>query len=201
MIREEIVKFIDYIFLRFFVIFVEIKKFCDEVLKYFFVFVCVNFYYVKLCKEYLKELNVKVVIVIGFLFGVNIFKIKVFEVKEVFENGVDEIDMVINIGVMLSGDIDYVYEEIKSIVDVVREYLNKIVKVIIEIFEFDDDKKVEVCKIVVVVGVDFVKIFMGFFKSGVKYEDIFFMRKVVGSKVKIKVLGGIRMFEDVFLMI
>jgi len=139
--------------------------------------------------------------VIGFPLGANTLKTKVFEAKEAFENGADEIDMVINIGAMLSGDTDYVYEEIKSIVDVAKEYSNKIVKVIIETSELDNEKKIEACKIAAAAGADYVKTSTGFSKSGAKYEDILLMRKAVGSKVKIKASGGIRTFEDALLMI
>lgn len=130
-----------------------------------------------------------------------LLKQRCLKAKETFENGADEIDMVINIGAMLSGNTDYVYEEIKSIVEVAREYSNKIVKVIIETSELDDDKKIEACKIAAAAGADFVKTSTGFSKSGAKYEDILLMRKVVGDKLKIKASGGIRTFEDALLMI
>jgi len=201
MTRKEIAKFIDHTLLRSSATPADIKKICDEALKYSFASVCVNSYYVKLCKEYLKESNIKVATVIGFPLGANTLKTKVFEAKEAFENGADEIDMVINIGAMLSGNTDYVYEEIKSIVDVAKEYSNKIVKVIIETSELDNEKKIEACKIAAAAGADYVKTSTGFSKSGAKYEDILLMRKAVGSKVKIKASGGIRTFEDALLMI
>lgn len=91
------------------------KKLCDEALKYSFASVCVNPYYVKVCKEYLKDSPVKVATVVGFPLGATSMKTKIFEAKEAFEDGADEIDMVINIGALLEGNVDYVYEEIKTL--------------------------------------------------------------------------------------
>ncbi|WAM34612.1 deoxyribose-phosphate aldolase [Caldicellulosiruptor morganii] len=201
MTRIEIARFIDHTLLRSNATHAEIKKLCDEALMYSFASVCVNPYYVKVCKEYLKDSPVKVATVIGFPLGVNTKKTKIFETKGAFEDGADEVDMVINIGALLEGNYDYVYEEIKSIVDVAREYKNKIVKVIIETSELNDQQKIEACKIVMAAGADFVKTSTGFSKSGAKYEDIILMRKVVGDKVKIKASGGIRTYEDALKMI
>ncbi|ABP67895.1 deoxyribose-phosphate aldolase [Caldicellulosiruptor saccharolyticus DSM 8903] len=201
MTKKEIAKFIDHTFLKSNATHADIKKLCDEALKYSFASVCVNPYYVKVCKEYLKDSPVKVATVVGFPLGATSMKTKIFEAKEAFEDGADEIDMVINIGALLEGNVDYVYEEIKNIVDIARGYKNKIVKVIIETSELSDQQKIEACKIVMDAGADFVKTSTGFSKSGAKYEDILLMRKVVGDKIKIKASGGIRTYEDALEMI
>ncbi|WAM32393.1 deoxyribose-phosphate aldolase [Caldicellulosiruptor naganoensis] len=201
MTKIEIAKFIDHTLLRSNATHAEIKKLCDEAIQYSFASVCVNPYYVKVCKEYLKDTSVKVATVIGFPLGATTMKTKIFEAREAFENGADEIDMVINIGALLEGNVDYVYEEIKNIVDIARGYKSKIVKVIIETSELSDQQKIEACKIVMAAGADFVKTSTGFSKSGAKYEDILLMRKVVGDKIKIKASGGIRTYEDALKMI
>lgn len=201
MTRKEIARFIDHTLLKSNATHAEIKKLCDEALKYSFASVCVNPYYVRVCKEYLKDSQVKVATVVGFPLGANTMQTKMFEAKEAFENGADEIDMVINIGALLEGNLDYVYQEIKNVVDIAKNYKNKIVKVIIETSELDENQKIEACKIVMAAGADFVKTSTGFSKSGAKYEDILLMRKVVGDRVKIKASGGIRTYEDALKMI
>lgn len=182
--------------LKFYVIKEDIIKFCDEVIEYGFYVVCVNFYRVKFVKDYLREKNVdvKVVSVIGFLLGVILMEVKVFEVKRVFEDGVDEFDMVINIGVFKDKDYEYVKNDIVEVVKVVYERGVK-VKVIIEICYFIEEEKVKVCELVKEVGVDFVKILIGFGIGGVIVEDVRLMRKVVGFEMGVKVVGGIRMYE------
>lgn len=201
MTKEDIAKFIDHTLLKPTATHADIKKLCDEAIKYKFKAVCVNPYYVRVCKEYLQNSNVKVATVVGFPLGSNTIKTKVFEAKEAFENGADEVDMVMNIGAILEKNHDYVYEEIKNITDVAKQYGNKIIKVIIETSELDDDTKIEACKIVMSAGADFVKTSTGFSKSGAKYEDILLMRRIVGDKMKIKASGGIRTFEDALKMI
>lgn len=127
-------------------------------------------------------------------------EVKVFEVKRVFEDGVDEFDMVINIGVFKDKDYEYVKNDIVEVVKVVYERGVK-VKVIIEICYFIEEEKVKVCELVKEVGVDFVKILIGFGIGGVIVEDVRLMRKVVGFEMGVKVVGGIRMYEQVFEMI
>jgi len=201
MTRQEISKYIDHTLLKQTATPSQIKQLCDEAAYYKFASVCVNPFYVKLCKEYLENQNVKVATVIGFPLGANTIKTKVFEAREAYLNGADEVDMVINVGMLLSGNYDYVYEKVKNIVNFSREFDNKIVKVIIETSELDEEKKIEACKIVKDAGADFIKTSTGFSKSGAKYEDILLLRRILSDKVKIKASGGIRTYEDALLMI
>ena len=154
--------------------------------------VCVNPYYVRYAKDYLKGSNVKVCTVIGFPLGQNTTEVKVYEARDAEKNLADEIDMVINIAALRDRDYDYVYSEIKSIKDSTK----LILKVIIENAYLTDEEKEKVCEICKKVGVDFVKTSTGFAPTGANVSDVKLMKRVVGD-IKVKAAGGIKTKNDV----
>ena len=154
--------------------------------------VCINPYYVKYAKEYLKRTNVKICTVIGFPLGQNTMDVKIYEAKDAEKNLADEIDMVINIAALKDKNYDYVYEEIKAI----KNSTKLVLKVIIENAYLTDEEKEKVCEICKSVGVDFVKTSTGFAPTGATVSDVKLMKKVVGD-IKVKAAGGIKTKDDV----
>lgn len=175
-----------------------IKKLCQEALKYEFASVCVNPYWVSYCKELLKESDVRVCTVIGFPLGANTTASKVFEAKEAIENGATEIDMVINIGALKDQDDDYVYQDIKAVVDACQGY---VVKVIIETCLLTKEEKIRACLAVKKAQAAFIKTSTGFSTHGATCEDVALMREYVGENIQVKAAGGVRCYEDMIQMI
>jgi deoxyribose-phosphate aldolase len=167
----------------------DIKRLCDGAIKYSFGCVCVHPSYVLLSKNLLKETNVNVCTVIGFPFGANTPKIKFFEAKEAVENGVDEIDMVMNIGALKSGLYDDVKNDISGVVAAARD---KTVKVIIETALLDEDEKIKACTAAKDSGADFIKTSTGFGVPGATIEDIILIKETIGQDMGIKASGGIK---------
>lgn len=168
----------------------DIIKVCDEALNHQFFSVCVNPYYVPVVSQQLDGSDVKVCAVVGFPLGANTPEIKSAEANLAVIEGAHEIDMVINIGAMKSGDYDYVEADIQSVVNVVVG--RALVKVIIETCLLTDDEKVKACQLAKSAGADFVKTSTGFSTGGATVEDIALMRKVVGPDMGVKASGGIR---------
>ena len=162
-------KYIDHTALKPNVTKVDIKKLCDEALKYDFASVCVEPYYVKYAAELLAESDVKVCTVIGFPLGANTVATKVFETENAYQNGCEEFDMVINVGALKDKDYDYVRDEIKAIVAAAK---GKCVKVIIETFYLTDEEKTIVSKLCCEAGATFVKTCTGFNDGVATVEDI-----------------------------
>lgn len=170
----------------------DIKRVCDEAKKYKFASVCVNPANVKYVESQLKGSDVKSCAVIGFPLGANTQETKVFEAKDCIKNGADEIDMVINIGALKSGEHNRVYEEIKAIREACKD---KILKVIIETCYLSDEEKKKACELSLKAKADFVKTSTGFGTNGATFDDVKLMKKTVGDKAKIKASGGIRDHE------
>lgn len=199
MTREEIAKLIDHTLLKPEATYNDIKKICEEAKKYHFYAVCINPSFVKMAKELLKDTDIKVATVIGFPLGADSINAKVYETKDAILNGADEIDMVINIGVLKSKDYAYIYNEIRSVKSVAKE---KVLKVIIEAPVLTYEEKVIACSISKAAGADFVKTSTGFSKQGgATVEDVRLMRSIVGDDVGVKAAGGIRTFEKAVEMI
>jgi deoxyribose-phosphate aldolase len=178
----------------------EIRKLCDEARKYEFASVCVNPCYVKLCSELLKGTNVKVCTVIGFPLGATTTSIKRAETLEAIENGAQEVDMVINVGMLKAGNYDYIFEDINQVVLAAKR--NRVVsKVIIETALLTDEEKIKACVISKKAKADFVKTSTGFSSGGATAGDVALMKYVVGSSVGVKASGGIRSREDAETMI
>ena len=171
----------------------QIDTLLAEAKEYQFASVCVNPTWVARAAEALTDSPVKVCTVIGFPLGANTTAVKVFEAKDAIANGADEIDMVINIGELKSGNFDQVQADIQAVVEASGD---KLVKVIIETCLLTDDEKVKACQLAVAAGADFVKTSTGFSTGGATVPDVALMRKTVGDSVGVKASGGARSYED-----
>ena len=145
----------------------EIKHICDDAITYGVASVCIPPSYVKQVKEYVGD-KMAVCTVIGFPNGYNTTAVKVFETMDAIQNGADEIDMVINLGMLKDGRYDLLESEIKQLKEACGD---KILKVIIETCLLSDDEKIKMCEIVTAAGADFIKTSTGFSKSGATFED------------------------------
>jgi deoxyribose-phosphate aldolase len=178
----------------------EIEKLCEEAKDYGFASVCVNPSYVKLCAKLLHNTNIQVCTVIGFPLGATSSAVKTFETYHAMEDGAREVDMVINIGMLKSGEYEYVQEDIHSVVSAAHSS-GVLTKVIIETGLLTDEEKVKACLLAKKAGADFVKTSTGFSKGGATLADIVLMRKVVGPVLGIKASGGVRSKEDALALI
>lgn len=177
----------------------QILKLCEEAKEYDFASVCVNPGWVKLCAKELHEVSrVKVCTVVGFPLGATSTESKVFETKQALADGADEIDMVINIGMLKDKEDAYVRDEIHALKEACGDH---ILKVIIETCLLTDEEKVRVCLLSKEAGADFVKTSTGFSKWGAKVEDVALMRKTVGPEMGVKASGGVRNKEDAKAMV
>ncbi|MGT2665786.1 deoxyribose-phosphate aldolase [Streptococcus rifensis] len=171
----------------------QVLAIIDQAKTYDFASVCINPAWVALAAEELKETDVKVCTVIGFPLGANTSAVKAFETEDAIANGADEIDMVINIGALKSGDLELVESDIKAVVDASGD---KLVKVIIETCLLTDKEKIVACELAKSAGADFVKTSTGFSTGGANVHDIGLMRQIVGSEMGVKASGGARSLED-----
>ena len=171
----------------------QVVKLIKEAKEYNFASVCINPTWVKLAAEMLATSNVKVCTVIGFPLGATTPEVKAFETSNAIKNGADEVDMVINIGALKSGDLDLVERDIRAVVEA---SCDKLVKVIIETCLLTDDEKVSACQLAQRAGADFVKTSTGFSTGGATVPDVALMRKTVGPDMGVKASGGARSFED-----
>ncbi len=176
----------------------EIIQLCNEAKENDFMSVCVNPTWVSTAKKELENSDVLVCTVIGFPLGQNTSAVKAFETKNAIENGAGEIDMVINVGELKDGNFDYVYEDIKAVVDAANGTL---VKVIIETCLLTDEEKVKACELSVKAGADYVKTSTGFSTGGATVKDVELMKKTVGENAKVKASGGVRTPEDLDNMV
>ena len=170
----------------------QIRKICDEGMQYGTASVCIPPAYVAQAKAYVGE-RLKICTVIGFPNGYNTTEVKVFETKDAIEKGADEIDMVINIGMLKQGLDEQVCEEIRQIKAVCGD---KLLKVIIETCLLTEDEKIRMCKIVTNAGADYIKTSTGFSTAGATLADVKLMRANVGEQVLVKAAGGISGLED-----
>jgi deoxyribose-phosphate aldolase len=173
----------------------EIIKLIEEAKEYHFASVCINPYWVPLAAEHLRGSDVKVCTVIGFPLGSNTTEVKVFETEDAIQKGAQEIDMVINIGLLKSGKDKEVEADIKAVADATHNK-NSLLKVIIETCLLTEEEKVLACQLAVNAGADFVKTSTGFSTGGATVEDVALMRKVVGDQVGVKASGGVRNKAD-----
>ena len=167
----------------------DIAKLCAEAIQYKFYDVCVNGCYIKLAKTELKNSNVKIAAVIGFPLGAISTESKVAEAVQCVADGADEIDMVINIGLLKEGRADLVEDEIAAIKKTIGK---KVLKVIIETCYLTNEEKKMACRAALNAAADFVKTSTGFGTGGASIEDVKLMKAEVGDKLKIKASGGIR---------
>ena len=171
----------------------QIDHLLSEAVEYQFASVCVNPTWVAHCSKTLAGTGVKVCTVVGFPLGANTSSVKAFETKDAIANGADEIDMVINVGQLKSGQYEVVEADIRAVVGASQD---KLVKVIIETCLLTNDEKVKACQLAVSAGADFVKTSTGFSAAGATVEDIVLMRETVGPNIGVKAAGGARSYED-----
>jgi deoxyribose-phosphate aldolase len=177
----------------------QIRQLCAEAAQHDFASVCVNPTWVKLCNELLPPgQGVKVCTVIGFPLGATTSAVKAFEAKTAWQQGADEIDMVLNVGALKSGKLDLVETDIRA----VRAAIPGVtLKVIIETCLLTDAEKITACQIAKRAGADFVKTSTGFAKGGATVEDVRLMRQTVGPLMGVKASGGIKSYADAKAMI
>ena len=199
--RKELAKVIDSTNVKAIATKGEIETLCKEAVEYGFRCAVVNPVYVKLAAKLLKGSNVKVCSTVGFPFGISLPEIKALEAVKAVEDGAEELDMVINLSALKSGDYDFVKRDIAAVVDVKRLSKEIMVKVIIETAYLTRDEKVIACKLVKEAGADFVKTSTGFFGGGATVEDVRLMRQTVGKDMGVKAAGGIRTTRDAIAMI
>lgn len=176
----------------------QIVNLCAEAREYGFASVCVNPVWIKTAAEELKGSDVKVCTVIGFPLGASTSAVKAFETEDAIKNGAEEVDMVITIGKLKSGDDREVEADIRAVVDVAGG--KALVKVIIETSLLTEEEKVRVCEMAMRAGADFVKTSTGFSTGGATVEDVALMRKIVGEQAGVKASGGIRDLTDLKAM-
>ena len=178
-----------------------IRKGCEETMKYDFSAVYVNPCWVSFAKNIVGK-RAKVGTVVGFPNGANTTKIKILEALEEIENGADDLDLVINISKLKSGDFTYVEDELKQFVKSVKgKKPDVVIKIIIETCYLNHDEKVKACEIVARSGADYIKTSTGCGPAGCKVSDIRIMRRIVGDKVKIKGADRISSIEDALSII
>lgn len=171
----------------------QIDKLIAEAVEHQFASVCVNPTWVSYAAKALKGTEVNVCTVIGFPLGANTSSVKAFEAKDAVAKGADEIDMVINIGRLKSGQYDAVEADIRAVVEASGD---KLVKVIIETCLLTDDEKVKACQLAFAAGADYVKTSTGFSTAGANIADVILMRKTVGPNIGVKAAGGTRSYAD-----
>ncbi|MFS0554592.1 deoxyribose-phosphate aldolase [Brevibacillus sp. 179-C9.3 HS] len=175
-----------------------IDKLCAEAREHDFMSVCVNPYWVKRSAELLAGSDVKVCTVIGFPLGASTIESKAAETRDAIANGATEVDMVLNVGALKSGDLETVKNDIVAVKQAAGDIL---LKVILETCLLTEEEKVVACKLSVEAGADYVKTSTGFSTGGATVEDIALMRKTVGPNVGVKASGGVRDGETAVAMI
>ncbi len=178
----------------------DIRKLCYEAVRFSFASVCINPWYVPLAAELVRGSAVKVCTVAGFPLGATLPQVKIYEAEEAIKLGAQEIDMVINIGALKSGQDDVVELDIRGVVEASHRG-GAITKVILETALLTLEEKVRACVASKNAGADFVKTSTGFGPAGATAEDVALMRAVVGKDVGVKAAGGIRSLEDLKNMV
>lgn len=180
---------IDYTCLKADATLADIERLCSDALEYSFATVCVNSCWISTVSKLLAGSAVKPITVVGFPLGANLMAVKAFEAREAIASGAQEIDMVLNIGALKSGDLNTVLEDIRIVIEASRPYP---VKVILETALLTDHEKITACELAKQAGAKFVKTSTGFSTSGATVQDIKLMRKTVGQDFGVKASGGIK---------
>src|SRR5687767_15715572 len=173
----------------------DIKRLCEEAARYRFASVCVNPTWVRVAACNLSGSGIPVCTVIGFPLGATLSDVKAYEARRAIFDGAREVDMVINVGALRSGDDCLVEHDIRLVAEAAHEY-NAICKVIIETALLNDDEKVRACRAAKQAGADFVKTSTGFSKGGATVADIALMRRTVGADAGVKASGGVNVLDD-----
>ena len=199
MTASEMARYIDHTLLKPEAPLSAFDKLCDEAIRYGFKSVCVNSGRVAYMAENVKGTGVIVCSVIGFPLGAMDSRAKAFEAKGAIERGASELDMVLNIGALKSGDLKAAEEDIKAVRGEAKG--TTVLKVIIETCLLTEEEKVLACEIAKKAGADFVKTSTGFSTGGATVEDVALMRRVVGPEMGVKASGGIKDFATASAMI
>jgi len=199
-VPRDLARFIDHTLLRPDATAADIDSLCEEARTFEFAAVCVNPTWVRRCAESLRGSNVRVASGVGFPFGAGTTEVKAMEARRAIRDGAREIDMVINVGALKSGDHDLVRRDVEKVSDACRE-AGALCKVIIEAALLTDEEKVMSSHLAKIAKADFVKTSTGFGPGGATVHDVLLMRETVGPKLGIKAAGGIRSVEDVREMI
>jgi deoxyribose-phosphate aldolase len=178
----------------------EIEQLCREASQFHFATVCVNPTWVALCSSLLRGTGVGVCSVVGFPLGATTADAKHYETRRVIFDGATEVDMVINIGALKSGDLQVVERDIAAVVGPCRE-AKVISKVIIEVALLTDEQKIAASTLAKAAGADFVKTSTGFASGGATAADVALMRRVVGAEMGVKAAGGVRDYEGLKAMV
>jgi len=176
----------------------DVVKLCREALEHSFYSVCINPSYLPEAVRELDGSPVKICVVVGFPLGANTTAVKAFETAEAVRGGADEIDMVIHVGGLKSGDKDYVLKDIAAVVEAAR---GKTVKVIIESGLLSEDEKIQACRLAKEAGAHMVKNSTGFGPGGATVADVRLMRETVGPDMGVKASAGVRTVEAALEMI
>ena len=190
--KKDILSRVDHTLLKQTATWEQIEKLCREGMEYAAASVCIPPCYVKQAKDFVGD-KLAVCTVIGFPNGNMTTAVKVFETEDAVKNGADEIDMVINIGLVKAGHYDQVLDEIRQIKAACG---GRCLKAIIETCLLTEEEKKEMCRVVTESGADFIKTSTGFSTAGATPEDVALMRKYSGPGVKVKAAGGIASIED-----
>lgn len=178
----------------------DIEKLCREAADFHFATVCVNPAWVALAASRLRGTGVGVCSVVGFPLGATTPDVKHYETRRAIFDGATEIDMVINIGALKSGDLRTVERDIEAVVEPCRQ-CGIVSKVIIEAALLTDEEKITACTLSKAAGADFVKTSTGFASGGATAADVALMRRVVGSEMGVKAAGGVRDLEGLKAMV
>ena len=195
----DMAKYIDHTYLKPEASVNEIRKICDEAKKYHCASVCVNPSYIQYVAQQLEGSGVTPCCVIAFPFGTSTPEAKAFEASDAASKGAREIDMVINVGAIKSGDWLLVKRDIEGVVNAVKGRAK--VKVIIEACLLTDEEKVKACTVAKLAGAAFVKTSTGYSTGGATVEDVRLMRETVGPEMGVKASGGVRTYEDAVAML
>jgi deoxyribose-phosphate aldolase len=191
---EQIAKMIDHSLLNPVMTDTELEEGCGVAVRYDVATVCIKPYYVKRCAELLSGSAVKPTTTLGFPHGGHATAIKVAEARQALKDGAQELDMVVNIGKVLSKDWDFVRRDIAEVVKVAHK-AGALLKVIFENCYLQDEHKVALCRICGEVSADFVKTSTGYGSGGATVEDLKLMRKHTPPHVQVKAAGGIRTLD------
>ena len=193
--EKQLAGMIDHTNLKAFATDADMKKLCDEAVRYGFAMVAINSGQSRRCSEYLRGTGVHTGAAIGFPLGQQSIETKVFETEDAIRNGANEIDYVINITELKERNYEYVEEEMRRIVETCHR-CDITCKVIFENCYLTDEEKLKMCEIALKVRPDYIKTSTGFGTSGATLEDVRLMKKAVGDKIKVKAAGGIRTLDD-----
>ena len=199
--KETVARMIDHTALKATTTVEDIQQLCQEAKEYNFMSVCVNPYYIAKAYVLLKDSPVKVCTVIGFPLGANTAVTKAFEAAQAVKEGALEVDMVVNVGAIKSGQWEVVKEDIQGVASGAKA-INKeaVVKVIIETCYLTKEEIIKVSEIILETDADFVKTSTGFGTGGATIEDVALIKKVVGHRKLIKASGGVKNYDDVVAM-